>query len=207
MRALDYAIGLLLMMAAQGLAVAADDPHARALAAFHRGDVVTAMSTLRPAADAGDAKAQVLLAYINEKSGLDADAARYYGLATAQGDPEGEYGLAELYLSGRGVPRDPAKALSLYESAAARGHGGSITVVAQAYRTGARGLDKAGRSDAQKVSARRLAADRGYKPAAAALARAYQEGLFGLPADSAEAQRWSKVAGIKPAVAKKDQKK
>lgn len=38
------------------------------------------------------------------------------------GDPDAQYNLAYLYENGLGVPKDEAKALELYQQAAAQGH-------------------------------------------------------------------------------------
>jgi len=39
-----------------------------------------------------------------------------------EGDPDAQYNLAYIYENGLGVPKDEAKALELYQQAAAQGH-------------------------------------------------------------------------------------
>lgn len=80
----------------------------------------------RAAADQGNARAQVELGWrylsggpdygvtINTEAGV-----RYYRLAADQGYGPGYEKLAELYESGRGVPRDDAEAVRLYRLAIA----------------------------------------------------------------------------------------
>lgn len=157
-------------------------------AAYRRGDVRAAIASLRKAADAGHAKAQVLLGSILDAAEQDEEAAAYLTKAAAQGDPEGMYLLAGLYSAGEGVARDPARARRLFEEAAAKGHRESVFALAAAYLQG--GLDL---SDADRVSPEALvwirkAADLGHLPSLDRLALAYRKGDLGLAPDAKLAQ-------------------
>jgi hypothetical protein len=188
----------LLLAALLGLAAPAmaspDDDFRDGLVAFRRGDVNTAVKTLRRPADAGHAPSLVLLGYIYEQGSLDADAVAVYRKAAALGSGDGEVALAGMVAAGKGTKADPKEAIRLYESAAQRGNATAINVLAQAYISGALGLTPGQRDDAKAVDAIRRAAEGGYAPAAAALARAYEKGEYGLAPDPAAAARWAPAA-------------
>lgn len=112
------------------LAAPADD-HRRGLAAYQRGDVVAAMAALRPAARAGHAPSQVLLAFILDRGDFPDEAARLYREAAAQGDAEGHAGLANLLLTGRGIAKDEKAARAHFSAAATLGHAGAQQALAQ----------------------------------------------------------------------------
>jgi len=123
------ALCLALPMAAT--AAPADD-HQRGLTAYQRGDVVAAMAALRPAAKAGHAPSQSLLAFILDKADFVDEAAALYRAAAAQNDAEGHAGLANAYLSGRGVAKDEKLAMLHFSKAADLGHAASRAVVVRA---------------------------------------------------------------------------
>ncbi len=139
MRSSSLLILGLLQAATLALAAPADE-HQRGLQAYHRGDVVGAISLLRPPAQAGHAPAQALLAFLLERADETAEAARWYRLAAEQDDPEGHAGFAQLLASGRGVAKDEKAAALHFSKAAARGHKPAAAVLAQAYRSGGLGL-------------------------------------------------------------------
>ncbi len=157
--------------------------------AYQRGDVVGAMSTLRPAAAAGHAPSQSLLAYILDRADFGDEALPLYRAAAAQDDAEGHAGLADRYLTGRGVAKDEKLALQHFSKAAALGHAMAIEVIADAWLKGRFGLD-ANADPARARVALLLAAERQHLPSADAIAQAYLRGSFGLPVDEAEAARW-----------------
>jgi len=81
----------------------------------------------RKAADQGNLHAQLNLAecYRNGEEGLMKDpklAAKWYALAAAQEDPDGQYNLGSFYETGFGVAKDEKTALAWYSKAAAKGH-------------------------------------------------------------------------------------
>lgn len=128
----------LLLVALAATAAPADD-HRRGLAAFHRGDVTAAMAALRPAAKAGHAPSQALLAFILERADFMDEAVALYRAAAAQGDVDGHAGLAAALLAGRGVAKDEKAALAHFSKAADGGHEASMALLVQSSRSG-RGL-------------------------------------------------------------------
>lgn len=134
------ALAVLIACHALGTRAAPADDHRRGLEAYHRGDVAAAMRALRPAAGAGHAPAQALLAFLLEKSGDLEEAATLYGRAADQDDLEGHVGLAQMLLFGQGIAKDEKRALQHFSKAAERGHAASIVLLAEAYRRGRHGL-------------------------------------------------------------------
>lgn len=169
------------------------DDHRAGMQAYHRGDVVGAMTVLQPAAAAGHAPSQALLAFLLERADETEAAARWYRAAAAQDHPEGLVGMAQLLAAGRGVAKDEKAALQHFSKAAALGHRSSIEVVALAWSRRELGADPVA-EPAQAAAAIRRAADLGHIPSAEAMARAHREGLYGLPVDAAEARRWTEQA-------------
>jgi TPR repeat protein len=153
-------------------------------AAYRRGDVRSAIATLRKAADAGHVRAQVLLGTILDAAEYDEEAVRYFRMAAEQGDSDGAHHLAIMYSAGEGVPADQARARQLMESAASRGHRDSVFAVAMAYLGGGLALTEAERSSPAALDAIRKAADLGHLPSLDRLAIAYRNGELGLVADA-----------------------
>lgn len=164
------------------------DDHARGVAAYNRGDVVAAMSALRAPAKAGHAPSQVFLAFILDRADFVDESFALYRDAAAQGDSAGLAGLANAYLTGRGIAKDEKAALQHFSKAAERGHALSVEIVAEAHLKGQLGL--AGAPDAQVLAAVRRAAEQGHLPSIDALAQAHASGRWGLPADAAQATTW-----------------
>jgi len=116
-----------------GMAHAAPvDDHQRGITAYQRGDVVAAMAALRVAAKAGYAPSQSMLAFILDKADFVDEAATLYRAAADQNDAEGHAGLANAYLTGRGVAKDEKQAMTHFSKAAELGHAVSKAVVARA---------------------------------------------------------------------------
>lgn len=166
------------------------DEHARALQAYQRGDVATAMKLLRPPAAAGHAPSQTLLAFILERADFADEAARLYRSAADQGDPEAMAGLANLLFTGRGVAKDEKQAFALFSKAADAGHASALQVVADAYLARQMGQLPGARDDAAAVATLQRAAAQGHAGAAAGLTKAYSAGDFGLAPDAQQAARW-----------------
>lgn len=173
---------------AQALAAPADD-YQRGLKAYQRGDVVTAMTALRPAANAGHAAAQALLGSIMDRSDFTADALKLWQQSAAQGDADALASLGNYYLVGRAVAKDEKLAQQHFSKAAAAGHAASIELVATAWVKGQMGLD-AKAEPALALAAVRRAADAGHLASADAMAVAYRDGLYGLSPDPAQAAIW-----------------
>ena len=184
---------LILALAAAALSAAGAGPtpaddHARGLAAYNRGDVVAAMSALRAPARAGHAPSQVFLAFILDRADFVDEALALYRDAAAQDDPAGHAGLANAYLTGRGIAKDEKAALQHFSKAAERGHALSVEIVADAHLKGQFGLADA--PHAQVLAAVRRAADQGHLSSIDALAQAHASGRWGLAADAAQATAW-----------------
>lgn len=106
-------------------------------------------------------------------------------LKAAQGDAWAENFIGTMYESGSGgIPKDDAKAVELYRSAAAKGLPIAQVNLADYYISGAGGVAK---DAAKAVELYRQAADRGHPHAMRALAAAYRYGNLGLPKDEAKA--------------------
>ncbi|MCG7931526.1 MAG: sel1 repeat family protein [Candidatus Thiodiazotropha lotti] len=112
------------------------------LEAYQREDLITAIESLRSAADSGHAKAQCLLGYVFDIAEENEQALHYYQLAADQGEAEGAYGLGSLYATGQGVAQDHEQAVRLYQQAAEAGHLMAIDVLVTAYLDGGLSLTK-----------------------------------------------------------------
>jgi len=111
-------------VAAAAQAAAASDGDAAA-GAMRRGDYPAAVALLRPLAETGDARAQLLLGALHRDGrGVAPDAARAVELfiaAAEQGDARAQANLGEALFQGRGTPRDRAEAFRWFAAAAAQG--------------------------------------------------------------------------------------
>jgi TPR repeat protein len=182
-----------LVMACRAPQAEPADDHQRGLQAYQRGDVIAAMTALKVGAQAGHAASQNLLAFILDRADFPDEAAPLWQAAANQGDAEAHAGLANLYLTGRGIAKDEKRALQHFSEAAARGHGPSVEVVATAWLKGKLGADAA--ADPSTANAALLrAAERGHLPSADALAVAYRQGGYGLSPDAAKASEWQSRA-------------
>ncbi|WP_284265389.1 tetratricopeptide repeat protein, partial [Roseicyclus amphidinii] len=132
-----------------------------------------------------------------------------YRAAVAAGDPAGMATLAFMHRLGRGVPRDAAEMLRLFEAAADEGYHFAQANLAQIYLTGEGvpgNADPAlGVPDPRAAVPLFAAAARGGNlDAALALARLYSEGAEGVPPNPASRLRWTRVAaeaGLPSAIA------
>lgn len=162
----------------------------RGLEAYRSGDVVGSMAPLKRAADAGHAPAQALYGVVLDSAELNDEAVVYLRKAAEQSDPEGQYGLAKMYLSGEGGIRDDAEADRLIRLAAAQGHERAIISLALAYVTG-RAILGTRDPNTQEVSQLLLkAAEFGDVTVMAAVAKAYREGGFGFEPNAVRADEW-----------------
>ncbi|NNU43936.1 tetratricopeptide repeat protein [Ramlibacter montanisoli] len=82
--------------------------------AFQAGDVSTAMSLLRKAADQDHPLAQARLGDLLRAAEFESEAIVFYKKAADKGEPAGEVGLARALADGAGIKKDPAQALELY---------------------------------------------------------------------------------------------
>ncbi|WP_227816805.1 tetratricopeptide repeat protein [Nitrogeniibacter aestuarii] len=157
---------------------------------YRDGDMMGAMAPLKTAADAGHAQAQALYGDILDKAEMDEDAIDYLTRAAAQGNADGQYGLAVMLLAGEGTERDPARAASLLRAAARQDARLAINALAQAYLRGDAELDAQDAASPEGRSLITRAAELGYLPAIDALADAFERGAYGLTPDPAQAARW-----------------
>jgi uncharacterized protein len=116
------------LILAAGIAESAPaEPAEDGVAAYKRGDYVTAMRFLRPLAHQGNADAQFLLGEIYGRGrGVEQDyttAVTWYRKAADQRHPGAQWSLGTMYQDGLGdVPRAFEAAASWYRKAADQGH-------------------------------------------------------------------------------------
>jgi TPR repeat protein len=114
---------LVTLVCAAGTALAAG-PLENGIAAYLKSDFATAQRLLRPLAEDGDARAQLVLGVMCETGlGMTQDykaAATWYRKAADQGNARAQYNLGTLYERGDGVPRDEVQALKWYTLAETR---------------------------------------------------------------------------------------
>jgi len=141
------AIILLLTLAAWG-APAAQSIEASVLAgiqAYNKGDVGTAFSLLKRAADAGNSDAEVNLGYLHARGQGVAEnqqeALRLYLLSAGQGNPEGMNAVGFKYRYGTGVPIDLPRAVHWFCRAAVLGDPRGLNNLANMYY-GGRGVER-----------------------------------------------------------------
>lgn len=115
-------------IAASSVALAQQDasdvapPLRPAVAAYRAGDLGTAEATFRSMA-AGNADAEAWLGAVLLDRGLTRDGLRHIQRAADAGSSEGAHRLALVYAQGlAGTPRNEARALELFQKAAAAGH-------------------------------------------------------------------------------------
>ncbi len=174
-------------------AAAPEDDFKEALRLYHLGDMVGAMEKLRPAADGGHAPSMALLADVLDQSGFVDEAATLYRRAADKNDPDGQYGLASMMLSGRGMPRDEARGYALLESAARTGHVLSVNAVAQAYMTGSLGRKQVTANTPEGLPWVEKSAANNFLPAIDFLAKGWRSGSLGGP-DLKKAEAYEKQA-------------
>ncbi len=97
----------------------------KGLDAFQSGDYETALAAWQPLAEAGDAEGQFGLGQMYGNGfGVamdDAQAIKWYGLASGQGHAEAQCKLAVMHQNGWGVPQSDAEAMKLFSLAAEQG--------------------------------------------------------------------------------------
>ena len=117
-----------LMLVAIGGAATAG-PLEDAVAAYQRGDYVTALRLWRPLAEQGDADAQFHLGVMYEsgQGGLrnDAEAIKWYRKAAEHDDAVAQFNLGIMYAKGEGVSPNHAEAALWYRLAADHGLAGA----------------------------------------------------------------------------------
>lgn len=104
------------------LGLAGQAPADSGLAHFEAGDMAAAAAAWAPLARRGDRWAMVGLGHVAAIRGRDAESVRWYHAAAVRGHAAAQALLANAYLEGRGVGRDPELAYAWYHVAAASGH-------------------------------------------------------------------------------------
>ena len=129
-------------------------------ASLREGDVPTALSLLRKAADQGHPAAQARLADLLHGAEFDKEAVELYRKAAEQGDPAGQFGLGRMYANGTGVARDPMLALDWYRRAEKQNHAPALDALARAHRAGdlglVRNIDEASAFEMRALKARQV---------------------------------------------------
>ncbi|MBX3579736.1 MAG: sel1 repeat family protein [Rhizobiaceae bacterium] len=161
-----------------------------AYGAFQRGLYRTALNLALPRAEGGDPHAQTLVAEILARGlGIrrnEAEAARWYALASEQGIPEAQFQYALLLIDGRFVPRDEKGAFALMEAAAEAGNALAQFNLAQLLV--GKGAGEAGFGRAADYY--RRAAEQGLPDAQYALALLLANGTGGIARDEVKAREW-----------------
>lgn len=196
------AVACCLAIALSGAIWAApEDDYKRGSQALRAGDIVAAMAALRRAAGAGHAPSQALLASVLDQAELDDEALGWYRKAAEQGDPDGEFGIGSMYLSGEGVKQDLAQAYFWFLRAGEKGHEPATVALADSYLRADKGELAVGPDKMRAAEWLRKAAALNYLPALDALARAYRAGGFGLSPDAIQADQYaSKASAIRQKV-------
>lgn len=111
-------------MLALGLAMAG--PFEDGKAAYESRDYPTALKTIRPLAEQGDAQAQLYLGVMH-LGGLgvqkdEKEAVKWFRLSAEQGNADAQSNLGLIYVSGQGVTQDFKEAAKWYRVAAEQGN-------------------------------------------------------------------------------------
>ena len=114
-------------------------------------------------------------------------------LPAEDADIEEALSLAEMKLTGEGMPRDVPAAVKWYRSAAERGLMEAQYTLGTLYENGVEGVQQQDRAEAARWY--RSAADQGHTESQMWLANAYRHGEGGLPQDYSKAALWYRFAG------------
>lgn len=192
---------LCFVLATSAVHAAPDDDYKLGAKNLAQGDLVTAMTHLRKAADAGHAPAQALYGQILDRSDSDEEAVAYFRKSAEQGNPDGQFGLGSMLASSQGAARDLAAARKWIAAAAEQGHKLAINELALAHLTGGLGFAGEIRNDQESQRWIRRASENDFLPAVEGLADAYRNGKFGLEVDPRKADDWAakarKLRGLK----------
>lgn len=154
---------------------------------------VQGFTSLRKAAERGDAGAQCLLGHCYATGeGIDKDqreAIKWFRKAAEQGHAEAQYGLGDCYHGGKGVDRDMREAVKWLRKAAEQGHAEAQFKLSFYYYTG----EGVGDDKREAVTWARRAAEQGHPEAQYRLGRCYYEGDV-VEKDHCEAVKWLRKA-------------
>lgn len=164
-----------------------------ALAAYDAGDYEKALKLLKPFAEEGDPKAQMLLGSLYDNGdGISYDhaqAATWYKKAATQGHLQAQTLLGEMYLKGRGVEQNEEEGARWMIKAAQQGSMEAQSQTAELYFKGI------GVTQSFKEAAKwyRKAAERGNVDAQSMMSMLYSNGQ-GVVQDFSKAGLWAKKA-------------
>jgi len=168
-------------------------PFEDGVAAYQRGDYVTAMRLWRPLADQGVGDAQYNIGIMFDKGrGVRANAtaaAGWYRKAADLGVADAQCDLGTLFDEGRGVAQDSAAAVRWYRKAADQANSRCQWALGNAYLRG-EGVPE---NDVEAMKWLRKAADQNYASAQTDLGSMYANGK-GVKIDFVEALKWYRKA-------------
>jgi TPR repeat protein len=181
------------LLAASFGAVAGFPEAIKALAA---GDYATADKEMRPIAEGGDTRAQVLLARIYRDTRNPqrnaTEAIAWFRRAADAGNAEAHYWVGVMHAAGDGTDKSMEQALQSWRQSADAGHGPALGALAMAYASGS-GVDK---DMAEAVRWARLGAQKNDMHSQSVLGRAYLIGAGGLPRNVREFVNWTRRAAL-----------
>jgi TPR repeat protein len=178
---LRTAIFASLLLLLQGGAAQAGVPEA--VKAILAGDFTLAESELRPVAEGGDIRAQVLLGRVqrdarNPSRNLP-EAYAWFRKAAQGGNAEAQYWAGRMLHSGEGAAKDVVQAIGSWRLAAENGYTPAMGILASTYANGA-GVEK---DMAESIRWARLGAQKNEMVSLAILGRAHLTGEGGVPQD------------------------
>jgi uncharacterized protein len=189
---LKGAIAAICLTASFAAPVAAG-PLEDAIAAYGKGNYATALLLLRPLAEQGTARAQILLGVMYSRGQGMAqnygEAMKWYRRAADHGDATAQVAVGAMYANGLGVPQDHAKAMEWFRKAADQGDAHAQNDLGSMYDRG----DGVPQDYAEAMKWYRRAANQGYANAQSNIAIMYNNG-HGVPQDYAEGLKWSRLA-------------
>jgi TPR repeat protein len=116
-----------------------------------------------------------------------ASALKGFTVLAEKGNAEAQVLLGRMYLTGRGVAKDPDAALRWFKAAAAQGNADGEFLLGSMYLLP--------RSDtAEGLKWMRLAAEQGNQDAQMLLGKSYMDGLPALPRDPIQGEMWLRLA-------------
>lgn len=132
-----FRIGILAFCLSSSVALADNaEEMARANDFYDKQEMTDAAVIFKKLALQNYLPAQTRLGDLLDYSGAFEVATGWYIMAAYQGDADGAYGLARMYISGEGIKKDPEQALYWYKFAADKDNLNAVKVLEKAYRTG-----------------------------------------------------------------------
>ncbi|MPZ45282.1 MAG: hypothetical protein GEV05_18185 [Betaproteobacteria bacterium] len=187
-------LGLALVLLAVPGSAGAGLPEA--IKALIARDYVTADKEMRPIAEGGDTRAQVLLARMyrdaHNPERNPTEALAWFRRAADAGSAEAHYWIGVMQAVGDGTEKDIAQAIESWRRSADEGHGPAMGALAVVYATGA-GIDK---DMTEAVRWAQLGAQKHDRRSQWVLGRAYLLGAGGLQRSTREFVSWTRRAAL-----------